>query len=42
MKKFVNAEIEIISFNAQDVITTSGFWGEDDNIDFGGNDDPIN
>ena len=30
MKKFVNAEIEIISFNVEDVITTSGFWGEDD------------
>ena len=30
MKKFVNAEIEIISFEAKDVITTSGFWGEDD------------
>ena len=32
MKKFVNAEIEIISFNAEDVITTSGFWGEEDSF----------
>ena len=34
MKKFVNAEIELISFEMTDIITTSGedgsFNGEDD------------
>ena len=30
MKKFVNAEIELISFELTDVITTSGFNGEED------------
>lgn len=30
MKKFVNAEIELISFEMTDVITTSGFNGEED------------
>jgi hypothetical protein len=32
MKKFVNAEIELISFDSKDIIVTSGFNGEDDDL----------
>ena len=39
MKKFVNAEIELISFEMTDIITTSLYGdeagnGEDDNIEY--------
>jgi len=39
MKKFINAEIEMISFEMTDIITTSLFGdnagnGEDDNIEY--------
>ena len=30
MKKFINAEIELISFEMTDIITTSNFNGEAD------------
>lgn len=34
MKKFENAEIELISFDVKDIITTSGsFDGEDDSLE---------
>ena len=31
MKKFEMAEIEVIKFNVEDVITTSGDWTPDEN-----------
>jgi len=32
MKKFINAEIELISFDSKDIIVTSGFNSEDDDL----------
>ena len=32
MKKFIDAEIEFISFDLKDIIVTSGFNSEDDEL----------
>ena len=35
MKKYYELEIELISFDVQDVVRTSGFFGEVDSEGFG-------
>ena len=41
MKKYIQLEMYVLTLNEQDVITTSGFWGGEDNNDgFGPNPAP--
>ena len=39
MKKYEKAQMEVIEFEAEDVITTSGTGGENPDIDEGGGED---
>lgn len=37
MKKYIDLEIQLIVLQAQDIVTLSGFEGEEEELNFSGN-----